>query len=68
VPKEVYKNLKVLHYDEENSFDQESSSRYEDDGMRVIEYPEERLEVMESQQFDTNFELIESGPMGPETY
>lgn len=49
LPKEVYKNLNVLHFDEENSFDQESSSRYEDDGMRVIESPLERLDVMESQ-------------------
>lgn len=65
LPKEVYKNMNVLHFDDENSFDQESSSRFEDDGMRVLESPLERLEVMESQQFDTNYELIESGPIPP---
>ena len=43
VPKEVYRNLNVLQFDEENSF--ESSSRQE---VRVMESPIERLEVMES--------------------
>ena len=45
--------MNVLKFDDENSFDQESSSRYDIDGIRVLESPIERLDVMESQQFDT---------------
>ena len=43
LPREVYRNMNVLQFDEENSF--ESSSRQE---VRVIESPIERLDVMES--------------------